>query len=256
MDIFEFIPYNDRIHYENLILLVTAMVYLWFWITVWTDFRKRSRTFIEYYMRFFLILPFWLFFIIENVETALPIHFNTILKETVDKEFIINNNVDQTTFYTLYGHNKQTKMWEYIYENNSYFFFDFIKIEPNIKVRLNYKIDSTKFDKIMLKYYPENKSSDVDLGIVLNISSVSTEVFSRLINDEILADIDYDYEYQWRKMVLFLLALFALWYHQFVIIQKRKRRAYLPVRILLSLYFLFVCFNMASTIFIKDLFGI
>lgn len=255
MDIFQY-TYNDKINYENLIILVTSMVYLWFWITVWTNYRRRSHSFIEYYLRFFLILPFWLYFILVNAEAVDSNRFNFLQKQPVKKEFNIHNNVAHSSFYTLYGQNIKSNKWEFVYPEESYFYFDQRKLDSNSKRTISYLIDSTKYKKLALRYYPEEKQSDVKLGILLSINSVPTEIYSDSINQEIIADLDYDFTYELKKILVYLLALFAIWYHQFVVTQRRKRRAYLPIRILMSLYFLFVIFNLLSPIILKDFFGI
>lgn len=243
-----------QIHWINSILIGSFVIYFVLWLTLLTGFHKRANSFLEHYLRFLIVVPFWLLFVLNTIEFIVP-NFSTIyLKQPISKKIdIINNSADEAGV-SFWLENKADLTWKRIEPGIGWLSLDLFSVEKGKYKTAEIVLDTSKYSGVLIEY--NIPSSDRTYGIKLRANDVPVKIFTDELKDEILLDLDRNFTYEYYKMLIFGFAIIFLWYHYGLIMRRKRRRRFLIFGGLLTLYCFFCLFILSRTVFFKDIFGI
>ncbi|MDC1068245.1 hypothetical protein OAQ99_03695 [Candidatus Kapabacteria bacterium] len=242
------------INWELSIIVGSFMVYFIYWITSLTGFHKKANSFFEHYFRLILIVPFWLLLIVYTFDITVPNIALEYITPTIEKKVEIENNLDSKSEFSFFLKHKDSNNWRHINDGLGLFSMDMFYVEANANKEARILIDTSKYDSFLISYYPSN--SDLQYGLKLRANDVPVKIFTKELQDEVLLDFEKDFETEIKKGVVFLLAIFFLWYHYGLLVRRVHRRIFMIVGLLFSLYCGFNVYLMLRVIFLKDFFGV
>lgn len=241
---------NIEFNWVNLILVGSFIVYFILWLTLLTGFHKRANSLPEYLLRNFLIIPFWLLFVLNVLESTVPnLHLN--FKETQKKEIEIINQTKESVNFSFFLENTKEKVWKPAYVGFQYFSIDYFNLKAESEVSSYIEIDTSKYDDVLVKMILPD--SDRKYGIKIKGNEVPTKLYVSELKDEILLDLDHDFSFQYYKIIVFSMAIFFLWYHYGLLLRKVHRRRFIIFGSLITIYCLLMILIYSRTIFLKDI---
>lgn len=221
--------YASYVDWVNLILLYTSILFFWNWVTLITNFHKRSNSAIEYFIRNLSVFPFWIIFLIYTFNFLSPINYYS-LNNTFKKEIFIENNTGKSLELNFYG--KGDNEYYSLFNNWENYLDNDFEFEKNSKNKIVFNIDTS-----IIKYLYITKNDEIssfNYSNVFEINNTKLIVFADEFSKNPTKPIEVDNSYYYKLLLIFILSLLGSWYYYFLAFMKRNKKIFLIISISVS----------------------
>jgi len=228
------------INWINLIYVITIIAYTYYWGTILLKKRIHANNFIGHYLRFIIVLPFWILFFINigkvNLEFIYKDFFNL-----PTKSFTIDNNLDQQTQYYIIRKKNKNNKWAIQYDINTPFSKPIINIKPGERktIQFNDKNNVFSYSALILKT-PSDSVFHLTAYKDLFVPGI---VFAKDIKIKNSPRPIIDFSFEFEFIFILLIGVYASWYYLFKMRQTYSKIIVVIISTLITTYTAFTIYT-------------
>jgi len=211
-------------HYENAIILFTFLVYVLSWALLIGKIRRNALSLLELILKTLAYIPFWLGFIFIFLSTTVPQVDELLHQINSTQKIILNNDTQDDVEYYFYLRDSKNKEWEYAFPLGKPLLSNKISLERQEKFELYFRADE-RFNALRIEMKGNSYPEDKVLAKAFKMPATPIKLFTTDFEKSFSKPISINNSERWRHLIIYLLAIFGVWYHPVTANRKKTKIA-------------------------------